>query len=326
MGLILPQKVDVLLNGSVISYYENIGYKIPRIKKKYKWVVPQNTKIKVDVNDLKKSSNIFVEAICDCCGKHKNIMYYKYNKNIERNNGIYLCNSDIKHRDFINNLTIEKIIDSIKNFYNRNNRFPKYNEYTVDNGFCFTYSTMMNRLKANQICLNDELLKIDCLSVSKPNINCYNTYIQKLKNIINQNPQFGRGLYTLSRSCIYKDAGLPDIRWFINHCPDKSVNNIDTFKTWAGLYTRHMSKEECKQIILDMAEKYNRPLIYDDFRGHKYGQVTIQMIRYNWGSLNKMKHELGLEINKDSMLDKQLSKNDFDNVILDISNYVHSVC
>lgn len=117
--------------------------------------------------------------------------------------------------------------------------------------------------------------------------------------------------------------GLPNIHWFIEHCPDKTVNNIDTFKEWAGLYSKHMSKEQCIEIILEMTEKFDRPLMYDDFRGHEYGQVTIQMIRDHWGSLNKMKEELGLEINIESMIDKQLSKEEFDNMISDICKFVH---
>lgn len=73
-----------------------------------------------------------------------------------------------------------------------------------------------------------------------------------------------------------------------------------------------------------MAKEYDRPLMYDDFRGHEYGQVTIQMIRDNWGSLNKMKQDLGLEINIDSMMDRQLSKDDFDKIISYICDYVHN--
>ena len=64
--------------------------------------------------------------------------------------------------------------------------------------------------------------------------------------------------------------------------------------------------------------------MYDDFRGHEYGQVTIIMIKEHWGSLNKMKQDLGLEINIESMMDKQLSKEDFDNMIIDICNFVQN--
>ena len=109
----------------------------------------------------------------------------------------------------------------------------------------------------------------------KVNVDYYDEYLQRLKDVIKENPQIGNDLYSLSRDDNCKVFGLPNIRWFIEHCPDKSVNNIDTFKEWAGLYTKHMSKEKCTDVILDMVKKFDRPLMYDDFRGHEYGQVTI---------------------------------------------------
>ena len=81
MGLV-NEEIDVLLQSSMITYYENLGYEIPRVKKNYKWSVPQGTTLKVKVSDLKESSNNYVEVICDCCGKHNNIMYCKYTKNV----------------------------------------------------------------------------------------------------------------------------------------------------------------------------------------------------------------------------------------------------
>lgn len=324
MGLI-SEEIEVLLQSQMITYYENLGYEIPRVKKNYKWSVPQGTTLKVKVSDLKESSNNYVDAKCDCCGKFNSLMYCKYRKNIKSNNGLYLCSTDTEHRDFRNGLTVEYIMESIKDFYNKNNRFPKYNEYTKKNGFSFSYSMMMDRLKRNNISLNEELAKIDCFKLSKSNIDYYDDYITRLKEVIKENPQIGNDLYSLSRDDNCKVFGLPNIRWFIEHCPDKSVNNIDTFKEWAGLYTKHMSKEKCTDVILDMVKKFDRPLMYDDFRGHEYGQVTIQMIRDHWGSLNKMKQALGLEINQESMVDRQLSsKEELDSMIADICNFVHN--
>lgn len=323
MGLV-SEEIEVLLQSQMITYYENLGYEIPRVKKNYKWSVPQGTTLKVKVSDLKESSNNYVDVTCDYCGKFNNLMYCKYRKNIKSNNGLYLCSTDAEHRDFRNGLTVEHIMESIKDFYNKNDRFPKYNEYTKKNGFSFSYSMMMDRLKRNNISLNEELAKIDCFKLSKSNIDYYDDYVMRLKEVIKENPQIGNDLYSLSRDDNCKVFGLPNIRWFIEHCPDKSVNNIDTFKEWAGLCTKHMSKEQCTEIILDMVEKFDRPLMYDDFRGHKYGQVTIQMIRDHWGSLNKMKQALGLEINIESMMDRQLSsKKELDNMIADICNFVH---
>lgn len=321
MGLILPQKVKVKLISSVISHYEKLGYNIPRSKDKQgRLRVEQNTMIEVDVNDLPHGSNQFVKAECDCCKLEKSIKYIKYNENIKRNDGLYLCSHDAKHRDFLNNLSTDIILEKIKMFYQNKGRFPKYDEYTENNGFNFSYSIMMNRFKKSNIVLNDELAKMDCFSTT--NVKYYDKYFERLKNVISENPNIGNNLYLLSQNNYCQKYSIPDIRWFINNCPDKNVKNIDSFKEWAGFYTKHMSKEECKSIILKMAESLDRPLMYDDFRGHNYGQVTIQMIRNNWGSLNEMKKDLGLEINIESMIAKQLSKEEFDDMILDICEFV----
>lgn len=323
MGLV-NEYTTVGLNSGVISYYENIGYEIPRSRdKEGRLRVPRGTTIDVKTIDLMPSSNQKVDVECDYCKKHKRISYHKYKQNINNNNGFYLCSVDENHRNFSNGVSYEKIIDCIKCYYDKNGKFPKYNEYTEENGFSFSYSKIREFLKSHGTSLNDELAKIDCHSLQKVNVEYYDEYLQRLKYIINKNPQIGNNLYSLSKeeNSVF---GLPNIRWFIEHCPDKSVDNIDTFKEWAGLCTKHMSKDQCSEIILNMAKKYNRPLMYDDFRGHEYGQVTIQMIRDHWGSLNKMKQDLGLEINIDSMIDRQLSKADFDKIISCICDYVYN--
>lgn len=326
MGL-LNEYTTVGLNSSVISYYEKLGYEIPRRKDKEGRIrIPRGTTIEVKTTDLMPSSNQYIDAQCDCnsCNKIKRIMYSKYNKNIARNNGMYLCSCDSTHRDFLNGVSYESIIDCIKKFYDRTGQFPKYNEYTKENGIPFSYSKIIEFLKSCGTTLNDELAKIDCHNMRKVNIEYYDEYLQRLIDVVKDNPQIGNDLYSLSRDDNCRVFGLPNIRWFIEHCPDKSVNNIDTFKEWAGFYTKHMSKEQCTEIILDMVKKFDRPLMYDDFRGHEYGQVTIQMIRDHWGALNKMKQALGLEINQESMTDRQLSsKEELDNMIADICNFVH---
>ena len=92
---------------------------------------------------------------------------------------------------------------------------------------------------------------------------------------------------------------LPDGRWFIRHCPDKNVDSWFKFVTWCGLGL--LTKEQCIKKILEMSKRYNSPLKYDDFRGHECGKVTIHMINTYWGSLNKMKEDLGLEIVQQNM-------------------------
>ena len=76
MGLV-SEYTTVGLNSSVISYYENLGYEIPRRKDKQgRLRVAQGTTIEVKISDLTPSSNQYIEARCDCdtCNKTKKII------------------------------------------------------------------------------------------------------------------------------------------------------------------------------------------------------------------------------------------------------------
>lgn len=66
---------------------------------------------------------------------------------------------------------------------------------------------------------------------------------------------------------------------------------------------------------MTMQSNLNRPLEYKDFKNPSKNEIGISMILKYWGSLNKMKKELELEIIQESMMDKQLSKKDFDKII-----------
>lgn len=80
MGLISTE-VEVILNGQMIKHYENLGYEIPRYKNvKNKLVVKKGTKIIVNISDLPKNSNVYVDVKCDCCNKKYSMKYTTYNK------------------------------------------------------------------------------------------------------------------------------------------------------------------------------------------------------------------------------------------------------
>lgn len=63
-------------------------------------------------------------------------------------------------------------------------------------------------------------------------------------------------------------------------------------------------------------------MIYDDFRGVNLSHPSILTIKKYWGTFNNMKKDLGLAINQDSMLEKSLTKEQFDTMITDICDYV----
>lgn len=75
------------------------------------------------------------------------------------------------------------------------------------------------------------------------------------------------------------------------------------------------SKENAISIILQMQKKLGRPLKYDDFRSPKKNEVGISTIKKYWGTVNKMKDSLGLQIIQESMMEKHLTQQRFDYIV-----------
>lgn len=91
MGLI-TKEIEVVLNGSNIARYENLGYSIPRYKNKQnKLSVKMGTKITVKVADLSEGSSVGVDIQCDGCSKVlANIPWIRYIK-LVKTDGTYYC-------------------------------------------------------------------------------------------------------------------------------------------------------------------------------------------------------------------------------------------
>lgn len=318
---ILDEYVNVKLVNTSIGYYENLGYEIPRYEyEKGKFRVKNGTEIAVKPTDLKHDSNVKINAACDCCGKNKYIGYNVYNKNVSKHNGVYLCCTDRAHRQFIGDVALDDALNKVKKFYNNNDRFPKHNEFTIENGFDFTYSKFIGLCRTNSSTPQDEYAKIDCFK-SEPNIKYYDKYLERLLHIINNvDRNLGINLSKLSKGDNCKKYQLPNIRWFIDNCPDKSVHNYESFKKFAGIKPRFLTKEQCVENILKMSKEFDRPLKYDDFRNGDYDKVSMTMINQYWGSLNKMKEELGLEIIQPQMI--KVTQESFDNTIQILKKYL----
>lgn len=117
--------------------------------------------------------------------------------------------------------------------------------------------------------------------------------------------------------------GLPDARWFIKNCPDSNVNSWNAFVDWCGFYAKgYTSKEKVIQLIYKKANALNRPLMYDDFRDIGCYEVPMTCILKFWGTMNKMKKELGLDIIQEDMTKKNINKEQLDKILLEIKEYV----
>ena len=126
MGLI--SKTAMVGLSHSVKYYENLGYKIPRERNKWrKLTVPRGTKIEVKVEDLPKGSMAKIICDCDNCGKIMETSYSNYTK--YNHDGKYYCqqcaskifNSGENCNLWNPNLTDEE--REIKRHY------PEYNEF-----------------------------------------------------------------------------------------------------------------------------------------------------------------------------------------------------
>lgn len=151
-----------------------------------------------------------------------------------------------------------------------------------------------------------------------------NDYDYYVKEFIRKSMELGK---PITHSNLRKEQFcLPDARWYVKHCPDDSVTRWAEFVDWCGFIAKGKTptKEKVINLIYKLQEELDRPLMYDDFRGNGCYHVPIEIIREYWGTINKMKEELGLEIIQESMIDKHLSKEEFNNMLLDIRDYVLS--
>ena len=140
-------------------------------------------------------------------------------------------------------------------------------------------------------------------------------YDYYVKEFIRKSEELGK---PITHSNLRKEPFcLPDARWYVKHCPDNSVTRWAEFVDWCGFIAKGKtpSKEKVISLIYKLQKELDRPLMYDDFRGNGCYHVPIEIIREYWGTINKMKDELGLEIIQESMMDKHLSKEEFENMI-----------
>lgn len=131
----------------------------------------------------------------------------------------------------------------------------------------------------------------------------YDYYVEKYIRISRE-----RGKFLNSKELVSNPYRLPSSRWFVKNCPDASVRNFNQFVEWCGFIpTYNASKAKVTEIIYEMQSNLNRPLMYDDFRNPSPDGIGMGYINKYWGSLNKMKTALGLQIVQKDMISKHKS-------------------
>ena len=273
MGIVLPQTIKVDI-GSRATYYESLGYKIPKYynEKKHDYFIRKGTTLDISVQHLKENSAYKIECECDIC-KRKDFIsmveYTRINKMLKKYHYEYLCldcKFDIIPTAKINVGTFKNNPDKIKQFLIR-----KLKTYIELNGY--------------PTCKKD---------IFKPENN----------------------LPTLK---MYEDYIGGDLSDWIELCGYTMSDDEKYNIRFRGRKKDNLTKDKCIGIIYDMQNKLDRPIMYDDFRNPTKDTIGITYINKYWGSLNKMKKELGLDVVQESMMDKHLTKEQFDRVIEEIA-------
>lgn len=215
--------------------------------------------------------------------------------------------NDIKVGDTYKNphkINFEDIMIIIEDFYNCNNRYPVSMDFNTYYNEMPSFNKVTTILKENNIIWTQF---IEGFGRFYPDTNKYDEYLKKFVSI---STELNRALKYAE--LLKNDYNLPNANWFIKHCPDKNVTNYNQFIEYVGFKPRYnMSKELAIKLILEMQSKLNRPLMLEDFNdlmNDENKTIGISTINTHWGTMNKMKEELGLEIVQESMIDRQRSE------------------
>lgn len=81
MGIVLPQTIKVDI-GSRATYYESLGYKIPKYynEKKHDYFIRKGTTLDIFVQHLKENSAYKIECECDICKRKDFISMVEYTR------------------------------------------------------------------------------------------------------------------------------------------------------------------------------------------------------------------------------------------------------
>jgi len=189
-------------------------------------------------------------------------------------------------------ISLEELCTIFKSFEKINNKIPTSVECNSGSYDLPQWQTVQKILKNNNIKLKDFYIKLGKTTKIRSGVDDYLEMVELYKKISNE-----KGSALTFGELINNEYNLPSSRWFVTHCSDENVTNFSQFVEWCGFKPRYtMSKEKTIEIILNMQSKLNRPLMKKDFTNPKENSIGVGMIKTHWGSMNKMKEELGLTI------------------------------
>lgn len=237
-----------------------------------------------------------LNKICKSLGFQDYVSFCRHRGYLGKNDVI--VNGEIKTYQQLN---LDDLIVLFNNFYDKHQRWPNSTD-------CKQINSLPSWRRVQSICQDNNLNAREFYQmfsrqpVLRISTDQYDYFVKKYIEISQQ-----RGRYLRHKELINNKFGLPNPRWFVKHCPDKTVKNFSQFVEWCGFRPKHYaSKEKVVEIIYEMQSKLDRPLMQSDFENPTADQVSISYINKYWGNLNKMKMALGLEIVQANMVERQI--------------------
>lgn len=179
------------------------------------------------------------------------------------------------------------------------------------------WNVIQKTLKKNNLSIDDFYIYIG-VKCQFRDVSRYNLYLEQFIKISNE---LGRPIK--SYELIKNNWNLPSSRWFVTNCPNNKVKDYNQFLEWINYKPNfHVSKEKAIEIILNMQSKLNRPLMYDDFKNPNINEIGIGTIKKIWGSMNKMKKDLKLEIIQEDMKAKHKNR---DELLKDLKDFINKL-
>lgn len=310
--MLLTKEVEINLVSSNIKYYENLGYKIPRVKSKYgKWVVPQNTKLIVNIKHLPKNSSVYINFLCDYCSEISTTNFYAYNNKNTQKDCCNKCKSKVSGTTRIKQNKLKNTTDKIKNDF-----IFLYNKL----GRCPTLKDINNERKINKDFISNGIIKKYFKSIYILTKEC-NLHKQNLtgytkQELINALKGFVKEFNRIPVSSDFnKLEGYPSRKTFSNIFGD-----FNTALREAGLEPTKLSdkeyndkyrnKEYLSQIIFDFIGKYNKIPTFKEMT-KEYNHGLKLLYKQVYGSWNNALKELSLPLNSVSQYSEEFLELEF---------------
>lgn len=263
--------INIIYNVSKVIKYRNIANKLNRCLTKKEYIY-------FNVYGARFNSGLKYLG-------YKNIQEFQHKNNF--------------YKEYKLKYTYHEIFNNYKTFFNKYDRFPINSDYKNDKNLITKYQ-VKETLKFNNMSYDDFFKCISNSSYNEEEYE-YNKTIDKFKKACIEENR------VITYSEVQEKTGH-DLRWIQNR--NRNIQSYRDLYTSLGFKKEEdLTKEEVKKIIYIMQDKLNRPLMYDDFRSNdSFDTVGIFTVKKHWGTMNKMKKELGLEIIQEDMTSKHKSK------------------